>query len=301
MVQKQTSIPWDDLRIALALAEAGSVRSASRALGVSHSTVLRRLAALESSVGVRLFERKVEGYEVTPAGQDVFDTASELHEVVTALERRVAGRDQRLSGAVRVTLPDPLLSFFLPVLRDFNREYPDIEVTLAVGVSYLDLAHREADIAIRLAAEPPPDLVGRRVATVATGIYGTDKYLAGRSTRDLASLDWVTWAEDSQMAFAQWVKKNVPKAHIALRATAPWALRDAVNADLGVTVLPCATGDREPTWRRVRLVREITAPIWVLTHRDLRATPRVRALRDFLVAGIESQRALLEGRSPRAG
>src|SRR6185436_1446139 len=106
---KTNHLDWEDLRSALHLARSGSVRRAARALGVSHSTVLRRLAALEATTRVRLFERKPDGYELTPAGQDVFDTARDLEEGVAALERRVAGRDLRLSGTVRVTLPDPFL------------------------------------------------------------------------------------------------------------------------------------------------------------------------------------------------
>src|SRR3954471_5200805 len=93
---KTNHLVWDDLRTALALARAGSIRKAARALGVSHSTVLRRLRALEAAVGVQLFVDKGEGYEATPAGQDVFDTATTLDEAVTGLERRVSGQDLRL-------------------------------------------------------------------------------------------------------------------------------------------------------------------------------------------------------------
>src|SRR6478752_6605570 len=110
MVQKQTMLGWDDLRVALALSRSGSLRSAARALRVSHSTVLRRVAALEDAAGVRLFERKGERYELTSAGQDACDTAAEVEEGVTALERRVQGLDLRLAGPIRVTLADPLLS-----------------------------------------------------------------------------------------------------------------------------------------------------------------------------------------------
>src|SRR4051812_847897 len=175
---KTDHIDWDDLRTALFLARAGSVRSAARSLGVSHSTVLRRLAALEARAEVRLFERKPDGYELTAAGQDVFDTAKSLEDVVLGLERRVEGRDLRLSGPVRVTLPDPLLPLLLPDARDFCAAHPAIEVTLAVGLRFADLANREADVAIRFAGEPPPDLVGRKIGSGMCAIYGSKRYLA---------------------------------------------------------------------------------------------------------------------------
>jgi DNA-binding transcriptional LysR family regulator len=292
---KKYHIDWDDLRTALFLARAGSVRQAARALGVSHSTVLRRLASLEASTGVRLFERKAEGYELTPAGQDVFDTAGSLEEIVLGLERRVEGRDLRLSGAVRVTLPDPFLPILLPAFRAFGVAYPDITVTVAVDVGFADLAHREADVAIRIAADPPPDLVGRRLAEAGVGIYGAESYLRGRSTKDLESLDWVGWEADSRMAFEGWMKANVPAARVGLRVSTSWGMRDAVDAGIGVALFPCALGGVRPGWRRVRHLHGASAPLWILTHQDLRTTARVRVLRDFLAEAVTEHRAVIEG------
>jgi DNA-binding transcriptional LysR family regulator len=294
---KMDHLDWDDLRTALFLARAGSIRAAARALGVSHSTVLRRLDALESATGVRLFDRKPDGYELTAAGQDVFDTAKSLEDVVLALERRVEGRDLRLSGPVRVTLPDPLLPLLLPDLRAFGDAHPAIEVTIAVGLAYADLAHREADVAIRFASEPPPDLVGRRLAHGNCAVYGSKRYLARRSTRNLEALDWVGWEPESTMFFARWMQKHVPSARVGLRATSSWVIRDAVDADAGVALLPCALGDARPSWRRLRVVPEAAAPLWILTHVDLRTTARVRALRDFMIDAIVAKKKIIEGRS----
>jgi DNA-binding transcriptional LysR family regulator len=300
MVQKQTSLNWDDLRVALAVARAGSVRAAARALRVSHSTVLRRLQELELAAGVRLFERSSERYSVTNAGQDLSDTARELEEVVIALERRVQGLDLRLSGAVRVTLPDPLLPSLLPLFERFGKQYPEIDLTLVAGAEYLDLAQREADVALRIASAPPPDLVGRRVAGVACALYASERYLRGRPAQKLERLDWVGWPETSEMAFARWMRERQPKARIALRVDRSWAARDAVDAGVGVALLPCAIGDPRPGWRRLRLVPEVSAPLWILTHRDLRATARVRVLRDTLWEALSAERDLYEGRRPRS-
>jgi DNA-binding transcriptional LysR family regulator len=290
---------WDHLRTALFLARAGSVRSAARALGVSHSTVMRRIDALESSVGARLFERKADGYEVTAAGQDVFDTAGSLEEIVLGLERRVEGRDVRLSGAVRVTLPDPFLPLLLPVFRELGCAYPDIAVTAAVDVGFADLAHREADVALRVASEPPPDLVGRRLAQAGVAVYGTASYLQGRSTRNLEALDWVGWEAGSGMAFERWMQAAVPRARIALRASTAWGIRDAVDAGMGVSVFPCALGGVRPAWRCVRRIREAATPLWILTHKDLRTNARVRVVRDVIAAAVARQRAVVEGRDAR--
>jgi DNA-binding transcriptional LysR family regulator len=279
-------LAWDDLRTALFLARDGSVRSAARALGVSHSTVLRRIAALERAAGARLFERSPAGVELTPAGQDVFDTSKEVEELVVGLERRVTGSDVRLSGAIRVTLPDPFLPALMPELGAFGCAYPDIELVLDVGTRYADLAHREADVAIRIAAEPPPDLVGRRIGQASVGVYGTKGYLTGRDTKNLGKLDWIHWEADSSMVFERWMRQHVPDARVALRVTSGWALRDAVEAGLGVTVIPSALGAALRDAKRVRVVRELAAPLWILTHRDLRTTARVRVFRDFMAEAI---------------
>ena len=294
--RKARAFDWDDLRTALFLARGGSVRSAARALGVSHSTVLRRVAALEQRAGVRVFEKTPAGYELTAAGQDVFDTARELDEIVNGLERRVHGRDLRLSGPVRVTLPDPFLPALAPVFVELARAHPDISVTLSVGTSYADLAHREADVAVRAAEAPPPDLVGRRVIEAGVGVYGARSYLRGRSTRDLEALDWVGWEDGSSMAFARWMAAHVPRARIGLRVTHGWALRDAVDAGAGVAIVPCALGEGRAGWTRVRLEPAASAPVWILTHRDLRTTARVRVVRDFLADAIVARRRLFTGR-----
>jgi DNA-binding transcriptional LysR family regulator len=294
---KTDHVDWDALRTALFLARAGSVRRAARELGVSHSTVLRRLDALEEGIGVRLFERKAEGYELTTEGQDVFDTARTLEDIVLGLERRVEGRDLRLSGPVRVTLPDPFLPLLLPALQQFGAAYPEIVITVAADVGFADLAQREADIAIRIADAPPPELVGRRLATAAVAVYGSDRYLEGRSRRDLEALDWVGWDADSTMLFEQWMRKHVPKARVGLRVSTAWALRDAVDAGMGVALFPCALGGKRPGWARVHSVRDMSVPLWILTHRDLRTTARVRMLRDHLAEAIVEQRAIVEGRA----
>lgn len=288
-------LDWDDLRAALALGRAGSIRKAARELGVSHSTVLRRLHALERAVGVQLFVDKGEGYEATPAGQDVFETATTLDEAVTSLERRVSGRDLRLTGPVRVTVPDPFAPLLFPIFAEFSRAQPGIEVTIALGTAFVDLAHRAADVAVRVATAPPPDLIGHRVCLAGVGIYGSQAYLRGRNPKELEALDWVGWEAGSEMAFARWIEDHVPSARVALRVSAGWGLREAVDAGVGVTIAPCALGEVMPTWRRVRLVTDTAAPLWVLTHRDLRTTTRVRVLRDFVVSALRARRALIEG------
>ncbi len=300
MVQKRTTLEWDDLRFALFLARDGSVRRAARALGVSHSTVLRRLASLESNIGVRLFERRPDGYALTSAGQDVFETAKDLEDGVSALERRAFGRDLRPAGPVRITLADALVPPLLPLFQELRAAYPDIDVTVDAGTGYRDLAQREADLALRIAREPPAELVGRRVGLVTTGVYGSRAYLAKQRKKGLASLDWIGFEAGSTMLFETWRTTNVPAARVVLRVTTAWAMRDAVAAGVGVAVVARICGDAEPDWQLVHaLPDDVAAPLWVLSHRDLRTTARVRLVRDFLADAL-TKRKLLEASGRRA-
>jgi len=203
----------------------------------------------------------------------------------------------QLSGDVRVTLPDPLWPFFAPELAAFARAFPGIAVSVVAATSFVDMAQRDADVALRIASSPPDDLVGRRIADVAAAVYGTRRYLRGRDPADLAALDWITWVEGSNMVFARWLAEHVPGARVVLRVASGWSFRDAIDSGAGVAIMPCALGDLQPSWTRLRLLPEFTTPLWILTHRDLRTMARVRALRDFLAEAIERRRAVLAGDS----
>lgn len=159
---------WDDLRVFLAVARAGSLSGAARALSVNHSTVFRRIGAFEAALGVRLFERQSDGYLLTPAGEELRDGALRIEEEIASLSRKVAGQDLRLSGAVRVTTIDMLAFGLLPRhLARFRDAYPGIEIELVVGNTMLNLSRREADVALRVGNTPPETLVGRRVGRLA--------------------------------------------------------------------------------------------------------------------------------------
>ncbi|ONX33914.1 LysR family transcriptional regulator, partial [Burkholderia cenocepacia] len=169
---KEQRLSWDDLRLVLAVAQAGSLAGAARRLGISHATVFRRLAAIEAELGVKLFERTRAGYAPTPAGEDAAAAAERIQDEVHGVERRVAGRDVRPSGTVRVTTTDTLLSGLLsPVFAAFRHACPEITLEVSVSNAVFDLSKREADVAIRPSSSPPEVLIGRRVGTIAQAVY----------------------------------------------------------------------------------------------------------------------------------
>jgi DNA-binding transcriptional LysR family regulator len=296
-------IPWDDLRYVLAVAAEGSLAGAARALGVNHTTVLRRVNAFEERLGLRLFERLPTGYFLTSGGAELIEAARLMEDTVTALERRLAGQDRRLAGAVRVTTTDTLIDMLLPpILAAFRAKHPSIQVELILSNEAFNLAKRAADVAIRPADNPPEGLIGRRVSAIAFAIYAGRGYLAQTGKmEDLSKRAWLAPTDElSTTSVAQWMRVALPQAEIALKANSLLALRRAAVENLGLAALPCYLGDSSNDLIRVRPpIPAMTTALWILTHEDLRRSARVRAFTEFVAAAIARQRPLLEGTRPR--
>jgi DNA-binding transcriptional LysR family regulator len=297
------SLAWTDLQHVLAVADHGSLAAAARALGVNHTTVLRRVAAFEKSLGVKLFARAPTGYVLTAAGEEIAASARAMQETVHAIERKIAGRDLRLTGTVRVTTTDTLAVTLMPAaLATFAGAHPAIQLELTTTTTMLDLRKRDADVAVRAATAPPQHLVGRRVGPIAFALYASPAYLAGTPAR--RALEHHAWlAPDDSLAstsIASWMKRTLDVTPV-LRADTLTALANAAAAGLGVAALPCYLGDSLRKLSRIRgVIADLSTELWVLTHEDLRRTARVRALTDHLVQALAAQRDALEGRRPRA-
>ncbi|MBY3038969.1 LysR family transcriptional regulator [Rhizobium laguerreae] len=295
MAQNHRHLDWNDLRCVLAVAEHGGLAAAARALGVNHTTVLRRVNAFEEAQGLRLFERLPSGYLLTPGGEELLASVRQISSLVTDLERRLTGRDLRLEGVLRVATTDTLASSILPRhLAAFRVRYPDIVVELAVGNLPVDLVRHDVDAAIRPMAGPSETLIGRRVSAVAFAIYAAQ----GAETRP-----WLV--PDDTLAgtvAGRWVRAHVDPSEIAARADSLLTLRDLAIAGAGRTILPCYLGDVVPE-RLVRLgepLPDAMSELWLLMHADLSRTARVRAFNTFMAGALAGERDLLEGRRDRS-
>jgi DNA-binding transcriptional LysR family regulator len=293
------SMDWNDLHLVLAVFREGTLSGAARRLNVTHSTVFRRLGAIEEKIGARLFERFRDGYAPTPAGETAAASAARLEDEVLTLERKLSGQDLRPFGTVRIATTDTLGAMVirhLPAMRALHRE---IQVEIVISNAMANLSRREAEIAIRPTPAPPEILVGRRVADIAHAIYGSRAYLSRRDGKDPSAHDWI--GVDDALAttvIGQWMHEHAREARIACRVDAIPALRDAADAGLGLALLPCYVGDLAPGLRRVtqRSFAEPRSALWLLTHDDLKRTARIRATLDFLTKAFASERPLLEGR-----
>lgn len=297
-------LDWSDLRYVLVIARAQNVAEAARELDVHQSTVFRRLNALEKELGVRLFDRLPTGYAATAAGVEICKAAERIESDIAALDRRIGGQDMRPSGVLRVTTTDTLLLKLLtPCLAAFCAAYPEIELEVLMSNQFFNLTKRDADVAIRPASNPPETLVGRRVASVATAIYGSSDYLAEHaSLNDLSQHSWIGPDESlAHLASARWLKKLFPRICIQYRSNTLMGMLEAVKQNLGLVALPCFIADPDTSLERVRSpLPELATDLWLLTHEDLRNVARVRAFIDFIASSLKPQIDLLEGQRPMA-
>lgn len=290
-------LDWSDLKHALAVAEAGSLAGASRRLGVNHTTVLRRLDALEASLGTRLFDRKRSGYEPTEAGQAVLAHARHMADRVDEIERQVLGRDRELTGVLRVTTAFVVMEHLLPApLADFARAYPGIEVDVTENAFLVDLsrqrpevvgqslAQREADVALRLSGQVAEHLVGRNLGMTQCRVYarrGTPGLPQGVQPLPALVRDapWVAFEKGQQdRIYDRWMRSQMEKARVRVRVDIFNATAAMLRTGIGVGLLPTFMEAANPELVPVSdPIPELAAPIWMLTHPDLRQTARVRA------------------------
>ena len=293
---------WDDLQYVLAVADAGSLAGAAQVLRVNRTTVLRRINAFERTHGVRLFERVPSGYVLTANGRDLLAAARALENTILTLERKIAGEDQRAEGIVHLTTTDTLLASILPVhLTAFRREHPGIILDVAVSNTLLNLAKRDADIAIRPVIEPPETLTGRRVCAVAFAVYASSDYASAITAKtSLANQAWLApSAALAHTSVARWMNDVVPHTARVSTFDSLLTMKDMCAAGAGLAALPCYLGDTDPRLKRVRPpIKEMTTALWVLTHPDLVRAARYRLSLKFMAEALATERPLIEGHRP---
>jgi len=291
-VQKRSGpLDWEDLRVFVALARAGSLSAAARELKVSHATVGRRIAALEETLGRTLFDRRADGYVLTAEGAGVLELAAEMDERAHGILRR-SGQETGLTGSVRLTATEVLAErFLIPRLAALHRRHPGIELEVVSDPRSLSLAKREADVAVRLARPQAGELVTRRLAGLAYGVYAAPE--GDRS-------GWIGLDDSlAHLPEAQWLARHAAGARFVLRANTLMGQLAAARAGFGKALLPRWFADEEGGL--VALPPPAPPPVreaWLVVHPDLKDVPRVRAVIDAVVAAFEEERERLESRGP---
>jgi DNA-binding transcriptional LysR family regulator len=299
---------WNDLRHFLAVARQGSTIRAAKSLGLNQSTVQRRITQLERRLGRVLFERRVDGYRLTPLGAELLPIAERVETDVADFARRVASSDTSPVGTVRVTCPETAGYRMMksPLLDMFHDRFPGLRVELLMVDRVLDLAKGEADVAFRTIAPQDNALIARKIAEVPWAVCAGHSYIERRGRpQTLEDIeDHYVIQFDGAIAdhtVARWMKTNAAGARIAARCTSVPALVLAVKSGAGVSPLPVIAIQNEPDIVRLfDQIPELRLPFYLLIHRDMRRTPRVRAFCDFVSSEIKAFRELLVGQTDRA-
>lgn len=293
--KRTATLDWEDLRFFVALARGGTLSATARELRVNHATVARRVASLEHLLGRALFERRASGYVLTAEGTAVLDEARAMDEAALSVLRRLDGGAE-LSGVVRLAA-GPVLAerFLIDRLRAFHEQYPAINLEVLGAARMVSLARRDADIALRYGSLKDSELMVRKVAKVAFGLYASPAYRAKTAAKK--ELMFIGYDDESDfIAEAGWLARRFGDRRFSFRTNSQSAQAAAARAGYGVALLPryVAAGDAG----LVELVLGERLPerdVWLLTRRDLKRVPRVKAVADYLVDLFRRERKLLAG------
>ena len=277
---------WDDLRYLYAVERAGSLTAAAKALAVDKATVSRRIAALEEALGARLFDRKPDGYALTPHGQRVLATVGEIADTVAGLQADLADARGDAVGVVYVSVPQFFASeLLLPALPAFRAAHPGIDVVLNASSALVNVAQREAEVGLRNVRPAQQSVTTKKVGQLGMALYAAKRYVASRGepreAAELAQHDVVGW--DRAVSFSRaFVWLNDTATRVALRVNDAAVMCDAVAAGLGIAELPCLLGDAHPALVRLGAFGKSVEEIYAVAPGELRKSGRARAVIELL-------------------
>jgi len=285
---------WDDLKVFLAVSRCGTMSGAAKQLNVQHSTVSRRVKALEKKLGTILVRRNKGAYELTKAGKKIRNAALKVEKEITSVDGTLLKDDDPLTGTLRITTINSLASTILmPMFSAFSKAHPQIDLHIMVSSSKVNLTNREADVAIRLSNAPPEILIGKRIVTVSSAVYGSVGYL----NEYQESQDDLKWLGVSCCGFHKtWTKKSCNAVAHQFNCDDAVLTLAALREGLGVSYLPCHIGDAESTLRRFcEPESKFDLGLWILVHPESKSNLRVLAFRDYMITAIEEQQDLFAG------
>jgi DNA-binding transcriptional LysR family regulator len=296
---------WNHVRAFLVTADTGSYTAAARALQVAQPTIGRQVAALEDELGVILFERAGRGVALTPTGLELIEHVRAMSEAALRVSRVAAGQSLSLEGPVCLTASEVDATHFLPpVVRRLRAEHPGIEIEIVASNAPQDLRRREADVALRSFRPTEPDLVARKLRDGEAHLYATPAYLRtlGRKiTRErLANATFVGFDRtDAYRRGLAAIGLEIPAERFAILSASSHVQWAMVRAGLCVGITITEVGDADPTV--VRALPELPAipvPLWLVTHRDVHTSRRVRAVADVIVSELGHEGSSKRRRRP---
>jgi len=294
-VKKRTAYPdWEDVHFFLELVRLGSLSAAARALGVTHATVGRRIAALERVLRVQLFDRHDGRFALTPAGERAAAAAAAMADGAQSIGRLAAGPSDAVVGKVRITVTEVFGSYFLMSrMRELMTQNRGLEIELVISSRNLSLARRDVDLAIRHSRPEGPNLIARKIADYASYFYADRRYLQGRGK---APLDFIGFADDvAHLEAAKHCLRVVGNQHhVSLKVNTLFARLAAARGGLGVGLIPKFVAHQYPDLVPVDLGGEpLIRELWLVAHPDVRGVERLRVTFDYIANAVVGARNIL--------
>ena len=297
---------WDDIRLFLAVARAGSTRAAGEALGLNQTTVARRMEGLEHALRLRLFDRTTRGFRLTDQGLALQEAAAPMAEAAECLRKRAEALGRSLRGTIRVTAPEAVFTHVVaPVVAEFRREHPEVMVDWDSSESFLDLAAGEADVAFRATNAPTDErLHGLKLSEVAWTAYCSRDYAAAHGCpasveeiREHAVVAY-TWPI-GQRPGDRWFMAHADPSRVEGSSNTVTNVASILKTGAGVGCLPCFHGDAEPSLMRCfPPPPEMTTAIWLLTTPERARVPRIEAFMRLATERVRALRPKLRGDLP---
>ncbi len=288
-------INWSDYQYFLHVAKLGSLSAAAKVLGVNHSTVLRRINALEARLGVTLFERSAAGYALTPIGLGIRKQVGHVDDMMAAVEQNLTQQDAPATGTLKISTQDTLGYYWLPRhLQGFCHRHPHVQVDVDITTAHADLSKGEADVLLSMGLKQPDYMTGRPLADVHFSLYAARSYTKEHGSPD--SLSQFTThrflmpnAHLAHLPIQGWLQRHIPAANIDIKCDKISGLYRLATRGLGLAPLPHYIGNADPMLEKVvDIPLETAYKVWLSTYPDRLALPRVRAFVVYMVEAMQT-------------
>jgi len=285
---RSAQFDWNQARAFLVTAEEGSLSAAARALGLTQPTLSRQVAALEEELGVALFERIGRGLELTPSGAELLAQVRAMGDAAVNLKLSAAGQSNTIEGHICISATDLVANLVMPTLVEkLRRLYPDISVELIASDSVSDLQRREADIAIRAMQPSEPDLIARKVGDVTGHLYASEQYLEQigipRSPQDIGDANFICDKSEMIVNIMAGCGIELTQRNFSIASNSVSTQWELVRQGLGIALFPDQVAATEPRFHKVLPdIQPFAGPLWLVVHKELRTSGRVRVVFDFL-------------------
>jgi len=293
---------WDDMQIILAIGRKGTMSAAGKELKMSHTTISRRLKTMQEDAAIEIFEYQKKKWHLTELGQELFQSAQKIEREMLGVDRRILANDKKLSGPIHFSTVDLLATMSAPHIKSFLLAHPNIALRLSCTHKIINLTKLEADVVLRVQSEPDEDLVGYRLYRIRYAVYAAQSLLEEYGLLDDPSkwtpnsLPWITWLGNAH-AFDEegWMGRHVDPANIVCAIDRPNMMLDYAKQGVGAVLMVVGFCEKEKGMLRLTGLVEESVDLWLLTHEDLRARPRIQAFMGFLQKGLQSNAAMYGG------